>query len=91
LARAYIHRPEMIIKLLGIDIAQWSIKAAHAGYRPQVNLSAEYYYRSDDFSDMFNQRHNNWDVGVSVRVPIFDGFSSLAKVREAKAVMRSLG
>jgi|GEM_PF-263322 len=85
LARAYIHRPEMIIKFLGIDIAKWSIKAANAGYRPQVNLSADYYYRSDDFSDMFNQRHNNWDVGVSVRVPIFDGFSSLAKVREAKA------
>ncbi|MDD2866397.1 MAG: TolC family protein [Candidatus Omnitrophica bacterium] len=85
LAKAYIHRPEMIVKLLGIDIAKWSIKAAHAGYRPQVNLSADYYYRSDDYSDMFNQRHNNWDVGVSVRVPIFDGFSSLAKVREAKA------
>lgn len=85
LAKAYLHRPEMIIKLLGIDIAKWSIKAAHAGYRPQVNLSADYYYRSDDYSDMFNQRHNNWDVGVSVRVPIFDGFSSLAKVREAKA------
>lgn len=85
LAKAYIHRPEMIIKLLGIDIAGWSIKAAHAGYRPQVNLSADYYYRSDDYSDMFNQRHNNWDVGISVRVPIFDGFSSLAKVREARA------
>ncbi len=85
LAKAYVHRPEMILKLLGIDIAKWSITAARAGYRPQVNLGAEYYYRSDDYSDMFNQQHNNWDVGVSVRVPIFDGFSSLAKVREAKA------
>jgi outer membrane protein TolC len=34
---------------------------------------------------MFNPRHNNWGIGVSVTIPIFDGFSSKAKVEEAKA------
>ncbi|MDD5575092.1 MAG: TolC family protein [Candidatus Omnitrophica bacterium] len=85
LARAYIHKPEMILSLLGIDISRWAIEAARAGYRPQVDFSAEYYYRSDNYSDMFNSRHNNWSAGVAVRVPIFDGFSSRAKVQEARA------
>lgn len=85
LAQAYVHRPEMILKFLGIDISKWSIEAAKAGYRPKVDLSGEYIYRSNDYGDMFNPRHNNWDIGLSVRVPLFDGFSSRAKVLEAKA------
>jgi outer membrane protein TolC len=34
---------------------------------------------------MFNDKHSNWDAGVSVTIPIFDGFSSKAKVEEARA------
>lgn len=85
LAQAYLHKPEMILRLLGIDISQWGIQAAKAGYRPRVDLTGEYYFRSNDYGDMFNSGHNNWDVGVSVRIPVFDGFSSRAKVLEAKA------
>jgi outer membrane protein TolC len=34
---------------------------------------------------MINRRHSNWDVGVAVTMPIFDGFSTKAKVDQARA------
>lgn len=85
LKEAYLKKPEMILKTLGVDISKWGIEYAKAGWKPQVGASAGYNYRSNDLGDMFNKRHNNWNIGFSVTVPIFDGFSTRAKVEEAKA------
>ena len=85
LRQAYLNKPEMILKSLGVDISKWAIQTAKASHRPQVNADASYDYRSNDLADMFNQQHNNWHAGIYVTIPIFDGFSSKAKVDEAKA------
>lgn len=85
LKQAYLNQPRMILKSLDIDISKWGIELAKAGFRPQIDASGSYYYRSSNNKDMFNPKHNNWGMGISVTVPIFDGFSSKAKVEEAKA------
>jgi outer membrane protein len=85
LKQAYLAKPEMVLKSLGIDISRWAIQGARAGWRPQINADASYNYRSNDLSDMFNKRHNDWNAGLSVTIPIFDGFSTKAKVDQAKA------
>jgi outer membrane protein len=85
LKQAYLNKPEMVLKSLGIDIGKWSIEMAKAGNRFQVSADAGYSYRSNRPGDMFNTRHNNWDAGLTVSLPIFDGFSTKAKVDEAKA------
>ncbi len=85
LKEAYLNEPEMILKSLGIDISKWAIKYAKAGWLPQIDASAEYLYRSGNMANMFNSKHNNWDIGFSVRIPIFDGFSTKAKVDAARA------
>jgi len=85
LKKAYLNQPQMILKSLDIDINKWAIDMAKAGYRPTLSASAGYNYRSSNLSNMINKKHNTWDAGVSISVPIFDGFSSKAKVDEAKA------
>jgi outer membrane protein len=85
LKEAYVNRPEMILKSLGIDMQKWSIEMARAGRRPQVSADLDLYYRGDRVGDMFNSRHDNWFTGVTVSIPVFDGFSTKAKVDEAKA------
>lgn len=84
LQEAYRNRPEMILRLLGIDIKKWAIEYAKAGYYPQVNAAGGYSYRSNDIGNMFNPRHDNWNLGVKATLNIFDGFSTKAKVDEAK-------
>lgn len=85
LKQAYLNKPEMIIQSLGIDINEWAIKFAKAGWLPQVNAGADYNYRSNNLGNMFNSRHNNWNIGVAVSFSIFDGFATKAKVEAARA------
>lgn len=85
LKNAYMNRPEMILKSLGINISKWQIEMAKAGSQPQVSTGLDYSYRSNNLGNMFNNRHSNWSAGLSVTIPVFDGFSTKAKVEEAKA------
>ncbi|MFA5096581.1 MAG: TolC family protein [Candidatus Omnitrophota bacterium] len=85
LREAYLNEPEMILKSLGIDISKWAIKYARAGWLPELDTSAQYYYQSNNLGNMFNNRHSNWNVGFAVRLALFDGFSTKAKVDAAKA------
>jgi len=85
LKEAYLGKPEMIIKSLGVDISSWAIKVARAEGMPKVNLDFGFGYRSNNWNNMFNYQHNMWSGGVRVSMPIFDGFLTRAKVQEAKA------
>jgi len=85
LRQAYLGKPEMILRSLGVDISRWSIEMARSGWRPQVNANAGYSFTSNNTANMLNNRHNLWNIGVSVTIPLFDGFSTKAKVDEAKA------
>jgi len=85
LKQAYLNKPEMALRTLGIDINKWSIQMAKSGWRPQVNASAGYDFRSNNWGNMINKSHNNWNIGLTFSLAVFDGFSTKAKVDSAKA------
>ena len=85
LKEAYRSNPEMILKVLGIDISKWEIEYAKSGYYPQVGANFGYDYRSNNMNTIFDYRHTNWALGVTVGLSIFDGMSTKAKVDAAKA------
>ncbi|HRZ87174.1 MAG TPA: TolC family protein [bacterium] len=78
-------KPEMVLKLLGIDLGWWNIEMAKSGFRPQIAANGGLNFRSDNVGDMFNSKHSNWNVGVTASVPIFDGWSTKARVDAAQA------
>ncbi len=82
---AYEKKPEFLIKTLAIKAEKQNIRAAKASGRPRVYANIDYYYVSDDLGDMFNSEHNNWNAGLTVSIPLFDGFQARAKVEEAQA------
>ncbi|MFH1692540.1 MAG: TolC family protein [Candidatus Omnitrophota bacterium] len=84
LSEAYLEKPEMILKALGVDLSKWSIEMAKSTHKPQIDINAGYNYKSNDWADMFNKRHNIWTAGVAVTIPIFDGFYTKARVDAAK-------
>jgi outer membrane protein TolC len=85
LKAAYLNRPEVKLKSLGVDIDRWSIQMAKSGYRPSVDFLAGYSWRSNNPGNMFNQKQANWNTGLAVNIPIFEGFSTKAKVNAARA------
>ena len=82
---AYLQRPEIKLKSLGVDIDQWGIAMAKSGYRPVVDLLGGYSFRSDNLGNMLNAKQRNWNAGIAVNIPIFEGFSTKAKVDAARA------
>jgi len=84
LKQAYLNKPEMALRTLGIDISKWSIQMAKSGWRPQINASAGYDFRSNNLGSLMNKKHNNWNAGLTLSFAVFDGFSTKAKVDAAK-------
>lgn len=84
LKQAYLNKPEMALRTLGIDISKWSVQMAKSGWRPQINANAGYDFRSNNWGNMINKSHNNWSVGLTFSLAVFDGFSTKAKVDAAK-------
>jgi len=85
LSKAFANNPDIIAKLLGIKINKWAVEYAKAGWYPQITASFAYNYRSNDIGNMFNSRHDNWNMGVKASMNLFDGFETKAKVDMAKA------
>lgn len=85
LKRAYERRPEMILKSLGVDMGEWSIRQARATRLPRVDASAATFFQADEVGRLFNSRHNLWSAGAAVTLPIFDGFYTKSKVDQAWA------
>jgi len=85
LKAAYLNKPEMTLKALGIDINKWGIQMAKSGYRPKIDAAVDYSYRSNNLGKIINRKSNNWNAGLTLTIPIFEGFSTKAKVDEAKA------
>ena len=84
LNEAYKNSPEMHLKALGVDLEKWAIEFAKSGWYPNINATGNYLYTSDNIVDMINPRHDNWNAGISASFSIFDGMSTMAKVREAR-------
>ncbi len=73
------------------DINQLNQKLITAGYLPTLSLTGQYGYTGyrDDFKNYFkNSFESNWYsssyVGLSLSIPIFDGFEKRSKSRQAK-------
>ncbi len=91
LGEAYSRNPQMILRLLGVDMTKWGIAFAKAGYGPMINANFDYNYKAGDVANMFNYKHSNWSVGGKVTVPLFDAFSTKAKVDGARVKYNQAG
>jgi outer membrane protein len=63
-----------------VDAQQALVKAAEAAWYPTANLAGDYY----DYRIAF-YRPIHWDATVTINLPIFQGGSSLASLRQAKS------
>lgn len=82
-ARALAARPELRSLMLRARAAEARIRAAHAGYFPVLSATAsatwQGYQRAPDTF--------NWDVGLVLQVPLFNGFLTASAEAEAHAVL----
>jgi outer membrane protein TolC len=65
------------------EAAKFGLKSAKAGFFPQIFLTAgESNSNTNSFPDQ-----NQWSIGTSLSLPIFDGGNTIATVAQAKAIL----
>lgn len=83
---AYQNRPEIVRIKSQMNAQQSYLTIARSEYFPTISLDANYNYAGETTADL---RANSF-VGLSLNFPIFNGFSSEARVDEEKIVLKNL-
>jgi len=94
LEMAMRNRPE--IKQLGFQemMGNKIVSLAKAGNKPNLALAGNYGYQSyaDKIGDLFDgdEWENSWNITLALSVPIFDGFATKARVKQAKSAVKQI-
>lgn len=83
---AYQSRPEIVRIKSQMNAQQTYLTMARSEYFPILSLDANYNYSGESSADL----HANSFVGLSLNFPIFNGFSSKARVDEEKISLKNL-
>ncbi len=83
---AYQNRPEIVRTKSQMNAQQSYLTIARSEYFPTLSLDANYNFAGETTADL---RANSF-VGLSLNFPIFNGFSSEAKVDEEKIMLKNL-
>jgi outer membrane protein len=74
-------RPEIISEKANREVLQAQISQAKSNYLPAVSVSSSYGYGLQ--GDTLLKQKANWSAGINLSLPLFNGFSTSAKVRAA--------
>lgn len=65
------------------------IRIARAGYLPTVRVNGGYEFQSSPFSDNLNDVAQGYTFGATGNWPIFDGFETAGRVKQARAQLET--
>ncbi len=88
MAKAYANNPDLNSARAALRATDENVTIAKAGYRPQVSASATGTVTNlRDFSGgtLPDETYRTGSVGLSVSQVIFDGFQTLARIRQAES------
>jgi hypothetical protein len=88
LDEAMIRRPELARARVGVEIAQLQRKLATADYSPDVGLFGRFSRIDDDGGFVNPNDDEEWAMGVTVGVPLFEGGRRAAERRKAEYEIR---
>jgi outer membrane protein len=72
-------RPEVISEILNRDVVEVQLSQAKSNYLPALSISSSYGLGGDDFL----KQSGSWSAGINLSLPLFNGFSTSAKVKQA--------
>jgi len=93
LERALSQRPDLVAKLANLRARQAQVKKARAAYYPKIALDANAGWAELDVSvknsPYFGGNEPIYGGGVTISLPIFDGFARRNKLRVAESELRA--
>jgi outer membrane protein TolC len=77
-------RPEVIIEKANRVILESQVSQAKSSYLPSLSVSSSYGLQGDDFL----HQSSSWSAGIGLSLPLFNGFSTQAKVNQSKVSVK---
>lgn len=90
LSKAIEKRPELSQLSYQKKMASQMLKMARASRLPSLAVSGTYNFWADKFNFERDTWQNYYSVNLALSVPLFNGFSTSAKVAQSKAAIREL-
>ncbi len=90
LSKALVKRPELSQLNYQKKMAGQMLKLARASRLPSLAVSGTYNFWADRFNFEKDTWQNYYSVNLALSVPLFNGFSTSAKVAQSKAAIREL-
>ena len=91
--RALSQRPDLVAKLAKLRAQQAEVQKAHAAYYPKISLDAGVGWQAlqvNAYDDpYFGNSKPDYGVGLSISLPIFDGFLRANKLHIAQSELRA--
>lgn len=89
---AYQFSPDWAKLEAGLHAAEGALKTAKSGHYPKIALSGELFKWWNDYNGGIATKRNKegWTVGAGLEIPLFSGFLTQNKIREAKARIRKI-
>ncbi len=88
--KALMKRPELSQMGYQKKMAGEMLRSARASRLPTVALSGTYNYWADRLNFKEETWQNYYAINVALTIPVFNGFSTAAKVAQSKAMIREL-
>ncbi|MEF3280908.1 MAG: TolC family protein [Elusimicrobiota bacterium] len=84
---ALLNRPDYKLSLLNKDMAEKQLKIEKAGHWPTISLFASKQFSGQSETSKFpDENTRGWSsaIGLSFNMPIFNGFSTVSKIKQAE-------
>jgi TolC family type I secretion outer membrane protein len=85
LTQALQKRPELQQAEKQVGLARENVRAAKAGYKPQIDIFGDYGIRNTTFGSEVDETLHGWTVGARATWPVFDGLLTFGRVQQARA------
>lgn len=85
--KAVAGHPEILQAESNLRAKEFHLEAEKGGRYPRFDLVSQYalFTRFNNYQDYFNRfTRNNYVIGMSIQVPLFDGFQSSAKMAQGR-------
>ena len=90
LALAFNKRPEIAFLDYAIKNLEYNVEAIRKSAYPSLSLNGSYSYANDDI-DMMGEAEwaTSWNVGLSLKVTLFDGWGNKARIAQKSSDVRT--
>ncbi len=89
LAETQRHHPAIAAARAALDAAREQVKSTRASGRPTLDLTADYYQNGFPNQGLTTFNTRTTTFGLSITVPLFDGWATHYKVEEAQALVKA--